>query len=262
MAEGLRCALIGAGNVAWHLGPELENAGYAVLEVYSRNPKNAAALVEKLYHAEVKKELDFSLSNCQLFIICVADDAIKEVVTEIVLPDESILVHTSGAQPLSLLGYAATAHIGVFYPLQTFSKLRKISFKEIPIFIESDDAPTIKVLSDLTESISSRVVIIDSKSRKALHVAAVFACNFANHMLTLSKSISESNDLDFGLFQPLIIETITKSLEIGPEFSQTGPAIRKDLQTLDNHLEFLSNDEDVQKIYRIITQHIIDYYDI
>jgi hypothetical protein len=81
-------------------------------------------------------------------------------------------------------------------------------------------------------------------------------------MLTLSKSISESNDLDFGLLQPLIVETITKSLEIGPEFSQTGPAIRKDLQTLDNHLEFLANDEEVQKIYRIITQHIIDYYDI
>ena len=262
MAEGLRCALIGAGNVAWHLGPELENAGYAVHEVYSRNPRNAATLVERLYHAEVKKDLDFSSSSSQLFIICVSDDAIKDVVTEIALPEESILVHTSGAQPLSILDYAATEHIGVLYPLQTFSKQRKISFKEIPIFIESDDMPVINVLSDIAESIASRAVIIDSKSRKALHIAAVFACNFTNHMLTLSKSISESNDLDFGLLQPLIVETITKSLEIGPEFSQTGPAIRKDLQTLDNHLEFLANDEEVQKIYRIITQHIIDYYDI
>ena len=47
MKDQLKCALIGAGNVAWHLGPELENSGYAVKEVFSRNSKNAKALVER-----------------------------------------------------------------------------------------------------------------------------------------------------------------------------------------------------------------------
>ena len=262
MANSIDCTLIGAGNVAWHLGPELENSGYTVREVYSRDQKNAKALVERLYEAEIKKDLDFANSKARLFFICVSDDAIESIATEIVLPDDSILVHTSGAQPLSILGYAATEHIGVFYPLQTFSKHRKVNFKEIPIFIESEDRETIRFLTRLAEKISSRAVEIDSKGRKALHVAAVFACNFTNHMLTLSKSISESNDLDFRLLEPLIVETLKKGLEIGPEFSQTGPAMRRDLQTLEHHLEFLENEEDVQKIYRIITQHIIDYYDI
>lgn len=262
MKDQLNCALIGAGNVAWHLGPVLENAGYAVREVYSRNAKNAKALIERLYQASEKKDLDFSESDSQLFIICVSDDAIESVVTEIALPEGAILVHTSGAQPLSLLGYSASDHIGVFYPLQTFSKQRKVNFKEIPILIESEDTQTIEVLTTLANQIAARAVVINSQSRKALHVAAVFACNFTNHMLTLSKSIAETEELDFALLQPLITETLNKSLEIGPEFSQTGPAMRRDLKTLENHLEFLSEDEEVQKIYRLITQHIIDYYDI
>lgn len=262
MGAGIDCAIIGAGNVAWHLGPELENAGYSIREVYSRSSESAKAIIERLYNAQLKNDLDFSNSKSQIFIICVADDAIEDIVTEIILPENAILVHTSGAQPLSMLGYAATEHIGVFYPLQTFSKSRRVNLKEVPVFIESDDDKTIKVLKAMAESIASRALVIDSKKRKVLHVAAVFACNFTNHMLTLSKSITEANDLDFGVLQPLIIETLSKGLEIGPEFSQTGPAMRKDIKTLDRHLEFLGNDEDVQKIYRIITQHIMDYYDI
>jgi len=258
----LNCALIGAGNVAWHLGPALENAGYAVSEVYSRNPQNAKALIERLYQATARKDLDFSNSEARLFIICVPDDAIESVVTEVVLPDNSILVHTSGAQPLSILSYSASDHVGVFYPLQTFSKQRKVNFKEVPVCIESDDPQTIEVLTTLANQIAARAVVIDSQARKALHVSAVFACNFTNHMLTISKAIAESKELDFALLKPLIVETLNKSLEIGPEFSQTGPAMRRDLKTLENHLEFLSQDEEVQKIYRQITQHIIDYYDI
>ena len=128
----------GSGNLAWHLAPALDNAGYSVREVYSRNPAHAAALVERLYEAEVKATLDFSTSDSRIFIIAVSDDAIEEVAREIILPDDAILVHTSGSQPLSKLGYAATPDIGVFYPLQTFSKARKLEFKDVPIFIESE----------------------------------------------------------------------------------------------------------------------------
>jgi predicted short-subunit dehydrogenase-like oxidoreductase (DUF2520 family) len=251
-------SFIGSGNLAWHLAPALDNAGYSVREVYSRNSKNAEALVNRLYQADAKSSFDFSASASHIFIIAVSDDAIEEIAQELILPEDAILVHTSGSQPLGVLGYASTQNIGVFYPLQTFSKAKKVDFSEIPIFIESENAETGKVLLNMAQAISKQVKQISSEDRKALHIAAVFASNFTNHMLTLSKEILEANKLSFDMVKPLIVETINKSLSIGPENSQTGPAKRGDMEILDRHMEFLQKDETLAEIYRIISQHIID----
>ena len=251
-------SFIGSGNLAWHLAPALDNVGYKVKEVYSQDPKHAKTLCGRLYQADAKTTLDFSDSTSEIFIIAVTDDAIRDVAQEIVLPEDAILVHTSGSQPLSLLSYAAADSVGVFYPLQTFSKAKKIDFSEIPIFIESEDSDVTKVLMKMGKSISKKVKPISSEYRKALHVAAVFASNFSNHMLTISKSIADKHDIDFDVLKPLIAETLNKSINIGPEKAQTGPAKRGDMEILDRHLEFLKDDPAVAEIYRIISQHIID----
>jgi predicted short-subunit dehydrogenase-like oxidoreductase (DUF2520 family) len=256
----MNVSFIGSGNLAWHLAPALDNAGYSVREVYSRNPRHAEALVGRLYQGDVKATLDFSTSNSSLFIIAVSDDAIRDIVQEIILPEDAILVHTSGSQPLSVLGYAATPDTGVFYPLQTFSKSKKVDFKDIPIFIESESDAVAKVLTKAAKAISGKVRQISSDDRKAMHVAAVFASNFTNHMLTLSKEILSKSKLDFDILKPLIVETINKSISIGPEAAQTGPAKRGDLEILDKHIEFLQDNETVAEIYRIISQHILDKY--
>jgi predicted short-subunit dehydrogenase-like oxidoreductase (DUF2520 family) len=254
-------SFIGSGNLAWHLAPALDNAGFTVCEVYSRTAKNAKALVGKLYQAEVKNTLDFSDSSSSVFIICVSDDAIEEIVQEIVLPENAILVHTSGSQPLNVLAYAAILKIGVFYPLQTFTKQKKVDFSDIPLFIESTDDETSSILRRMAKSISKRVEVIDSSKRIALHIAAVFASNFTNHMLTISKSIMDVSGLQYEWLKPLIAETITKSLAIGPEAAQTGPAKRGDFEILDKHLALLQNDEQIAELYKLISQHIIDTHE-
>ncbi|SKC73753.1 Rossmann-like and DUF2520 domain-containing protein [Ohtaekwangia koreensis] len=253
-------SFIGSGNVAWHLAPALDNTDFAVREVYSRNPAHASALVDKLYEAEVKATLDFSTSNSHVFIIAVSDDAVESVVQEIILPENAILVHTSGSLPLDVLRYAATPDIGVFYPLQTFSKSKKVDFKEVPLFIESENTETEKILISMAKAISKHVHKISSQERKAMHVAAVFASNFTNHMLTVSQEIMKENKLSFDWLKPLIAETVNKSLTIGPENAQTGPARRGDFETLDKHMEFLQQDESVAELYKVISQHIVDKY--
>jgi predicted short-subunit dehydrogenase-like oxidoreductase (DUF2520 family) len=158
------------------------------------------------------------------------------------------------------LHYAAAQHVGVLYPLQTFSKAKKVDFKTTPIFIESNTEEAEKVLTLLAQAISQQVAKITSEERKALHLAAVFASNFTNHMLTISKDILQQNSIDFTFLKPLILETITKSLALGPDQAQTGPAMRGDLEILDKHLEFLQEDESVAEIYKVISQHIVDRY--
>ena len=255
---GKNISFIGAGNVAWHLAPALENAGHVVREVYSRSPKNASKLVDRLYQAEVKNDLDFADSNSEIFIISVSDDAIDEVAQEIVLPEDAIIVHTSGAKSIGILGYTASEFIGVFYPLQTFSKSKRVNFEEIPICIEAENAATEKALKSLGKSISKNVVTIDSADRKTLHVAAVFACNFTNHCMAIAEDILKANKLNFDLIKPLIIETLNKSFELGPHNAQTGPAKRHDFETLDSHMEYLGNNERLAELYRLFSQHIVD----
>jgi predicted short-subunit dehydrogenase-like oxidoreductase (DUF2520 family) len=260
MTKPLAVSFIGAGNLAWHVAPALDNAGYSVKEVYSRNRRNADALVERLYDAETKADLDFSSSKSSVFIIAVSDDVIGDIAQEIALPEDAILVHTSGSQPLSVLGYAATPNLGVFYPLQTFTKDKKVEFNSIPIFVESETAIVEKRLMAMAKEIAKNVFKINSEERKALHVAAVFAANFTNHMLYLAQEIMRENALSYEWLKPLISEMITKSLSIGPENAQTGPARRGDLATLDKHMDFLKGDETVSELYKIISQDIVDRY--
>jgi len=257
VADTYNIAIIGSGNVAWHLAPELENAGHRVVEVFSRNVKNANAIIKRLYSAELITTIDFSESEAEIFIICISDDAIKQIAQEIVLPENSIVVHTSGSISMKKLGYTATDHIGVFYPLQTFTKGKRIFFEDIPILIEAENKFTSRVLKNLGKSISKKVIRVNSKDRMAIHVAAVFACNFTNHMFGMAEGILKGQGFEFELLRPLIAETINKSLDLGPKNAQTGPAARADFKTLDKHMAFLEGKEG-KKLYKFITENILN----
>src|SRR5688500_17247212 len=135
----MEVSFIGSGNLAWHLAAALDNTDFPVREVYSQHERNARALVDRLYDAKVKPSLDFSDSTSRIFIIAVADDVIADIAQEIVLPPNTMLVHTSGSKPLDVLVDADASKTGVFYPLQTFSKNKRVDFNEVPIFIESSD---------------------------------------------------------------------------------------------------------------------------
>lgn len=257
MEDFFNISIIGSGNVAWHLAPELENAGHRITEVYSRNPQHAKKLQNRLYHAELNTNLDFSNSQSEIFILCISDDAIEEVAQEIVLPDHAMLIHTSGSQSINVLEYSATENIGVFYPLQTFTKSKRISFKDIPILVESENSYSAQVLNKLGKSISKKVLKVSSKDRIAIHIAAVFACNFTNHLFARAENMLKDHGFEFELLRPLIAETINKGLDIGPKNAQTGPAARGDLKILDKHMAFLEGSEH-QELYRLITEKILN----
>jgi len=253
-------AFIGSGNLAWHLAAALDNSEYAVREVFSRNPAHAEQLVERLYEAEVKATLDFSTSVCGIFILAVSDDALQDVVREIVLPEDCVLLHTSGSQPLEVLRFAATPKIGVLYPLQTFTRNVPVDLSEVPLFIESANPDTAEVVTAMARALSDNVVKITSPERLALHVAAVFASNFTNHMLFIAQEIMKENSLSYDWLKPLIATMISKSLQVGPENAQTGPARRGDFETLDRHMQLLQDDEATAELYRVVSQDIVDRY--
>ena len=260
MSSAFIVDIIGAGNLAWNLAPALENAGVSVKQVYSRDTVKAHKLANRLYEGEVKEDLDFSKSNADVIIIAVSDDAIEEIAKEVSLPDNIILAHTSGSIALNALGYAATLNIGVFYPLQTFTKNQQVDFSTIPILIEGDNRQTLDVLSSLSKTLTSNVNIISSAQRQQIHLAAVFASNFTNWMLTQSESILQDANLDFDLIHALIAQSINNAIQSGPQKSQTGPAKRNDFEVLDTHMKLLESKPEHQELYKLVSQQILNHY--
>ena len=133
-----------------------------------------------------------------------------------------------------------------------------MDMEEVPFLVEAEDEETLQKLKKLAKSISPLVYQMRSKDRKAIHVAAVFASNFTNHMLRIAEEIMRRQGLDYEMLKPLIIETISKSLQIGAKNAQTGPAIREDYDTMEDHHRFLRYNDSLAEIYRLISQDIID----
>lgn len=249
----MNISIIGSGAVATHLSVALYKAGHKIGSVFSRNITNATALAEKVKAKPTDNIADITESD--IIIIAVSDDSIESVVKQ--LPNtNAIVVHTSGSVSLDVFN-GRIKNYGSFYPLQTFSKEKQVDFLKIPIFIEASDNEIALQLMELGKSISSNVNVIDSKKRAELHLAAVFACNFTNHLYSIADSILKGIDLDISVLKPLIKESVNKLDTLSPLQAQTGPAARSDHKIIDKHLDLLSNDKELQQIYQIFTKRII-----
>ena len=259
----MKISFIGAGNVAWHLSQALENAGHGVEEIFSKDITNAQSLIAHLYNAQIQTTLNFSNSTARIFFLCVTDDSMPEVVQQLVLPEDSILIHTSGSKSLADLDKVINLHsdvnikTGVFYPLQTFTKGFKVDFSEIPICIEAEDEEVENILISLGQDISDITYAVNSEERRVLHVAAVFACNFTNHLWAIAQELVKENDLEFDLLKPLISETFRKAMASEDIFKvQSGPASRGDQKIITQHLLFLKQQPEYQQVYRILSESI------
>ena len=247
--------LLGSGNVAWHLSAALSAKGCRFLGVYNRTLRHAQALAEKL-HCPVVADLEQAPRDADLYLICTSDNAIASV--SALLPENSGLVaHVSGSAAIDYIDKKHKRR-GVMYPLQTFNKGRLVDLTNVPIFVEADNVSDVDFLTSLARLFSETVIPLKGEQRKALHVAAVFACNFTNFMYGLAAEIMQKNGLDFQLLSPLIQET-AKRVEItdNPMTLQTGPAARNDVKTIREHLNLLKNRPDIQELYQMLTQKMV-----
>ncbi|RXR28508.1 DUF2520 domain-containing protein [Flavobacterium piscinae] len=243
--------LIGSGNVAQHLITAfLQSDEIELVQVFSRQKESILQLISS---DKIVSNYD-EIKVADIYIIAVSDNAIATVSSK--LPFENrLVVHTSGSMPMEILD--AKNRRGVLYPLQTFTKNKTVDFKEIPICLEAEKEDDFKIIQTVSESVSTVVQFISSEQRKALHVAAVFVCNFVNHLFKIGNDICKENQLSFDLLKPLIQETAQKIIQLTPENAQTGPAKRNDTATINSHLNFLT-DENQKDIYKLITKSIID----
>lgn len=248
----MQIVLIGSGNVAFHLAKAFTEAQIPVSQIFGRNTIELQKISEQF-------SIPFStetLADADLYIISVSDSSIAEVSS--LIKNKNVLVaHTSGS--VSREALSGNYRKSVFYPLQTFSKSKNLDYSKIPFFIDAENENDEDILKNLASKISKNVMLANDEKRKYIHLTAVFACNFVNHLYTRAKEISDNQGIPFDYFLPLIDETTQKIHELEPKLAQTGPAIRNDEKVLKLH-ESLLTDEEKLKIYKTLNESIKKMY--
>jgi predicted short-subunit dehydrogenase-like oxidoreductase (DUF2520 family) len=252
MAEIKRIAIIGAGRVANHLGLALQEVGIEISGVYGREKAEAASLSKKL-GTNIITDLTKKI-NADLILIAITDDAIGDVARKLSEHTQALVAHTSGAVAMKVI--PDYLRRGVFYPLQSFSYDKKILWDNVPFCIEAEKDEDLNAMGQLAERLSRKVHLLNSEQRKVLHLAAVFANNFANLMFEFSEELLSKANIDRSILHPLILETANKVLMQSAAASQTGPASRGDLETIKAHQQLLGEDNNFRKIYDLLTREI------
>lgn len=245
-----KLSLVGVGNVGSHLHQSFIQEGISVSHVVSRSKPSDALLKQSIWVEEVEK-----LPANQLVIVCVPDDSIQSVLSRI--PASCPVAYTSGSVELQHL--SDRSELGVFYPLQTFTKGKEVNMFEVPFFIEANSTVFASELFDLAWKISRKVSFASSEDRKKLHVAAVFINNFTNHLAHISKSYLTQHNLDFEHLKPLLKETAHKLETQDPFDAQTGPARRNDQNIIEEHLRLIE-DPTQRELYRLFSKSIHQTY--
>ncbi len=248
----MQIVLIGSGNVAFHLAKAFTEAQIPISQIFGRNTTELQKISEQF-------SIPFStetLADADLYIISVSDSSIAEV-SSLIKNENALVAHTSGS--VSREALSGNYRKSVFYPLQTFSKSKNLDYSKIPFFIDAENENDEEILKNLASKISKNVMLANDEKRKYIHLTAVFACNFVNHLYARAKEISDSQGIPFDYFLPLIDETTQKIHELEPKLAQTGPAIRNDEKVLKLH-ESLLTDEEKLKIYKTLNESIKKMY--
>ena len=271
----MKIVLIGAGNLATHLGKALHAAGHDMVQVFSRTMQSAETLAS-LLDAEPLTDIAQVRDDADVYIFSVKDSALVQLVAQLCRHEadglgedgavnalrkakkgehERVFLHTAGSMPMSVFKGMAQ-HYGVLYPMQTFSKQREVDFSIIPCFVEANDEFAQKQIEGLAREISGRVYQLSSEDRKYLHLSAVFACNFANHCYAISQELLEEHGIPFDVMLPLINETAAKVHEMKPKDAQTGPAVRYDENVIGKQSKLLENHPHIKKVYDSMSKSI------
>lgn len=254
-----KISFIGSGNVATHLAKAFSRNGVVVHQIYSQTCDNSEVLAwqsNSVYTCDLD-ELDM---NVDLFIFAVKDDVIKQLSKFILNKNPTAkVVHTSGSVGLDVFDNAQNT--GIFYPLQSFSKTKKIDISAVPFLITSHNEVFKNELIEFAKLLSTKVYEYTDEQRKHLHIAAVFVNNFSNHLFAIAQDYCEKHQIDYQLLMPLIHETITKIDTILPKQAQTGPARRNDNEIIQKHLQLLqAEDVNLFHIYQFLTDSILKMY--
>jgi len=228
---------------------------HRIVQVISRNKKTGSALAKKL-KAVFNDSVKILDTQADFYFLCVPDDEIKSV-SKSLKGVSGIVVHHSGARPLAEIAQKKRA---VIYPFMSVNKKTVLNRKQSPVFFQAGTAHERILIKQLLNGFKFTPTEISETRRAKLHLAAVFVNNFTNHLYYQSWKIA-GNDKNTHEFLVLLAQQALDNFKHGKtRENQSGPARRKDINTVKNHLNLLKSDRKIHDIYVSITQSILNTY--
>jgi len=249
----MKIVVIGSGNVAYHLIQAFRKSTVSLF-VHARNKSALDTLQLEFPSITILSTYNLTAVDADLVIISVKDDVLNNVFAQYTYPAKTLVVHTSGTQTFE--NTAAHPNVGVFYPLQTFSRASIVQWNNTPLLIEANLDRNLDILERAAKQLSAPYFETNTEQRRYIHLAAVLTSNFTNHLLGKAASILEQQSIDYHILQPLVEATIKKAFSKNPFEVQTGPAIRNDALTISKHLSLLQGDPLLQNIYENVSKSI------
>jgi predicted short-subunit dehydrogenase-like oxidoreductase (DUF2520 family) len=145
------------------------------------------------------------------------------------------------------------------WPIQTFSAdYQAERWQNAPLVSTATNVPALKAAALVARLINGRSpFVLTDQQRQVTHLGAVWANNFTNHLLAHLTEISQEVGIPLALFSPILAQTLA-NFSLGQSGgSQTGPASRNDLATIETHLNLLALHPESQHLYKVLTQSIL-----
>ena len=121
----MKIVMIGSGNLATQLSLALKDAGQEIVQIFSRTSAHAKELADKIGCAYTAS-LEAVQKDADIYILAVKDDALAALAANLCAArTDALFLHTAGSMPMDVFKGHALQY-GVLYPMQTFSKNRRV----------------------------------------------------------------------------------------------------------------------------------------
>lgn len=250
---GKKVVVLGAGKVGIAVAALLRYAGLPIAAATAHGDDNAAAA---------------ALGD--IVLVTVNDDAIAGVVAEVAQFDGfrlgQLVVHLSGALPLSVLAPAAEAGaaVGCLHPLQSFATADDAA-RMLPgsVFGITAGPGARDAIEALVEVLGGEAVMVADADKSLYHAAAVMASNYlvAVEDMAVHLLMHAGFDEDAALraLKPLMAGTADNIERMGTTEALTGPIVRGDAVTVRGHVEALRGlPGDELGIYRALGRRTLE----
>lgn len=261
---GLPFSIVGLGRVGSTLARALEGLGHTVAAVSAPRSEASRVASELVVPTAPRVSVEETVSSGAVVLVAIPDDALAQFFRDAagwVRPGQ-IVVHTSGrygvdvADPIAQKGATPIA----MHPAMTFEGLgtdvpRLVGCR----FALTAPAVAMPLASALVQSLGGVPVVVAEEARAAYHTALAHS---ANHLVTLvaqaGEVLARAGIAEVGsedaqeLLRPLLETALTRALRGGMS-EITGPVARADVDTVESHLEVLSDcDPGTSNSYRAL----------
>ena len=248
----MKIAIIGSGNIATFFAKKLSQHGFEIVQVISANIAHAQALADQ-YQCSYSNELSALNKNADAYLFAVKDDVLLEMAQQFNLEDK-LLIHTAGSIQLTELTTMST-QLASIWCVYSIHKNHLPIHENVPLVVQANTPQVLEKVKKIALAISQNLFYLTSEQQSTLHLSAVFANNFVNHLFSICQRLLDAKQIPMEALLPIIQDTVDKLQYSAAINNQTGPAIRHDEKTMKKHLMMLNMEYDKQ-IYQLISKSI------